>query len=119
MCRLPRAWLWGGLLAGLLLVLVFALERASARPLVTPPGRKNIKNINILAAASQLQLLEGIVMVPYLTPYGAALRRQRQPIDKELLDKGLRPSWRGGATLRYTDSSGNSVMYDFEAGPAA
>jgi hypothetical protein len=74
---------------------------------------------DILAAASQLQLLEGIVMVPYLTPYGAALRRQRQPIYKELLDKGLRPSWRGGANLRYTDSSGNSVMYDFEAGPAA
>ena len=42
-CRLPRAWLWGGLLAGLLLVLVFAPERASARPLVTPPGRKKKK----------------------------------------------------------------------------
>lgn len=74
---------------------------------------------DILAAASQLQLLEGIVMVPYLTPYGTALRRQRQPIYKELLDKGLRPTWRGGANLRYTDSSGNSVLYDFEAGPAA
>jgi hypothetical protein len=74
---------------------------------------------DILAAASQLQLLEGIVMVPYLTPYGTALRRQRQPIYKELLDKGLRPTWRGGANLRYTDSSGSSVLYDFEAGPAA
>jgi hypothetical protein len=74
---------------------------------------------DILAAASQLQLLEGIVMVPYLTAYGAALRRQRQPIFKELLDKGLRPAWRGGANLRYTDSSGSSVLYDFEAVTAA
>ena len=74
---------------------------------------------DILAAASQLRLLAGIVMVPYLTPYGAALRRQRQLIYKELLDKGLRPTWRGGANLRYTDSTGNSVLYDFEAGPAA
>ena len=74
---------------------------------------------DVLAAAKQLKLREGIVVVPFLTPYGAALRRQRQPIYKQLLDQGCHPSWRGGANIRYTDNNGKSVLYDFGASPAA
>ena len=75
--------------------------------------------------SAQLRFLAGIVMMPYLTPYGAALRRQGQLIYKQLLDTGLRPTWRSGANLRYTDSTGItgvtgvSVLYDCEAAPAA
>jgi hypothetical protein len=54
----------------------------------------------------------GIQVAPFLTSYGAALRRQRQEVFDRLTAEGRNPRWRNGADLLYTEG-GSDIFYAF------
>jgi hypothetical protein len=73
---------------------------------VCPPQRSAF-----LRAARALQS-GGVVVAPYLTALGCTLRKERQGVFGELLQKGLAPRWRNGVEIEYMESGG-WLMYDF------
>lgn len=67
----------------------------------------------IVGRASEMKSGKGIVVVPFLTAFGMALRRQRQAVFAQLWKDGASPSWRRGAEIRYKDKNGKWVLWSF------
>lgn len=67
----------------------------------------------MVAIAPQLQKRFGIVLAPFLTPYGAALRRLRQPVYEQLRKEGRNPRWRDGARILITAAAGRDEFFRF------
>lgn len=65
----------------------------------------------LIAAAQRLRERFAVVSMPFFTKFGCWLRRQRQPVFKQLMDEGCRPRWRG-VDILYT-KEGRSQQYQF------
>ncbi|KXZ41970.1 hypothetical protein GPECTOR_232g529 [Gonium pectorale] len=74
---------------------------------VTPSQRNTV-----LSDAKAIRRTGGVVVAPYLTVLGCALRRARQGKFDELPGKGLSPRWRKGVEIEYMESGG-WMLYDF------
>ncbi|KXZ56924.1 hypothetical protein GPECTOR_1g833 [Gonium pectorale] len=65
-----------------------------------------------LSDAKAIRRTGGVVVAPYLTVLGCALRKARQGKFDELHGKGLSPRWRKGVEIEYMESGG-WMLYDF------
>ncbi|KXZ52704.1 hypothetical protein GPECTOR_8g10 [Gonium pectorale] len=72
------------------------------------PSQRNM----FLSDAKAIRRTGGVVVAPYLTVLGCALRKARQGKFDELHGKGLSLRWRKGVEIEYMESGG-WMLYDF------
>ena len=67
----------------------------------------------VILGAAKLKEVLGVVVAPFLTAFGMALRRQRSVHFERLLRMGAQPKWRRGADILHRTPDGHMAYFEF------